>query len=104
MMGKKAGGDKWTRIIGLFKLLKGVLLAALAIGLLKLFHKDLEESVKGWIQRLNMDPNNHLFQRVIGKLGGLDSHKLLLYTLGTWFYSALFLTEGIGLLLLKRWA
>jgi uncharacterized membrane protein (DUF2068 family) len=103
-MGKKGGGDKWVRLIGLIKLLKGVLLLALACGAFKLLHRNLAEELSGWTERLNMDPNNQVFQKVVGKLGSMDSHKLLLYTVGTLFYSALFLIEGIGLLLLKHWA
>jgi uncharacterized membrane protein (DUF2068 family) len=100
----RMGGDKWVRIIGLFKCLKGLLLVAVASGGLKLLHKDVAEEVTRWIERLNMDPNNHLFRTVLGKLGDFDSRKLLLWTIGTLFYAALFLTEGVGLLLLKRWA
>ena len=101
---KKGGGNRWIRLIGLFKLLKGILLLALASGILKLLHKDAAETLGGWIQQLNMDPQNQFFQKVMEKVANLDSRKVLLYTLGTLLYSALFLTEGIGLLMLKHWA
>ena len=68
-----------------------------------MLHKDVAQEVTRWIERLNMDPHNHLLQRLLEKLDGFDSQKLLFWTIGTLFYAALFLTEGTGLLLLKRW-
>ena len=103
-MAKKGGGNRWIRLIGLLKLLKGILLLALASGILKLLHKDAAETLGGWIQQLNMDPQNQFFQKVMEKVANLDSRKLVVYTFGTLLYSALFLTEGIGLLMLKHWA
>ena len=103
-MAKREGGDKWVRIIGVFKTLKGALLLAVATGGIGLLHKDLAEEATRWIEGLNMDPNNHWFQTVVQKLGHLDSRKMLVYTIGTFFYAALFLTEGIGLILVKFWA
>jgi len=93
-----------VRVIGVFKTLKGLLLIAVASGGVKLLHRDVAEEVTRWIERLNMDPHNHWFQLIMQKLDNFDSHKLLLYTIGTFFYATLFLIEGIGLLLLKRWA
>jgi uncharacterized membrane protein (DUF2068 family) len=41
---------------------------------------------------------------VLEKLSILDARKLKELSIGTFFYSALYLTEGIGLALRKRWA
>src|SRR5437660_10758768 len=104
MAGKRGKSDTWVVVIGIIKLFKGVLLVAVAIGVVKLLHKDLAEEVNHWIQRLNVDPNNHYLRRVLKKVDGLDAQKLELAIFGTLFYAALFLTEGTGLLLRKRWA
>src|SRR5436305_14861641 len=100
----KREGDKWVRVIGVCKALKGLLLLAVATGGIKLLHKDLADEATRWIERFNMDPQSHLFSAVIEKVANIDSHKLLLYSIGTFFYAALFLTEGIGLMMMKRWA
>jgi uncharacterized membrane protein (DUF2068 family) len=100
----KPGRDKWLLVIGIAKLVKGLLLLALAVGALSLFHKDVATEMTRWIRALNMDPDNRYFQRVLSKGLGLDAKKLSLLTVGTFFYSALFLIEGVGLLLRKRWA
>jgi uncharacterized membrane protein (DUF2068 family) len=104
-MGKEKGkGDKWVMVIGITKLVKGVLLIAMAFGALKLLHKDASEEITRWLQALYVDPNSHLFQKIIGKISGLDTKKLIWASIGTFVYAALFLTEGIGLLMRKRWA
>jgi uncharacterized membrane protein (DUF2068 family) len=96
--------DKWVIFIGIAKLIKGLLLLAVGIGALKLLHKDAAAEVTRWLHRLYADPNGHFFHKVLGKLSGLDTRKLLWGTLATFVYASLFLTEGIGLLLRKRWA
>src|SRR4051812_15095317 len=96
--------DKWLFLIGLAKLVKGLLLLALALGALELFHKDAAAELTRWIQMLNIDPYNKYFQKVMSKVMRLDPKKLSWIAAGTFLYSALFLTEGTGLLLKKRWA
>src|SRR5438045_8349706 len=98
-MGGSKKGDKWVRLIGLLKLLKGILLVFLGIGLLKLLHKDVAEELTRWIDRLNVDPHNHYLRKLLDQVDGLNSRKLEVAGIGTFFYASVFLTEGIGLLL-----
>ena len=103
-MGGSKKGDKWVRLIGLLKLLKGILLVVLGIGLLKLLHKDVAEELTRWIDRLNVDPHNHYLRKLLDHVDGLNSRKLEVASIGTFFYASVFLTEGIGLLLRQHWA
>ena len=104
-MAKEQGRtDRWVAVIGITKLLKGLLLVGVAIGALKLLQKDLGQEINHWIERLNVDPNNYYMRKVLAKISGLDVRQLMLASVGTLFYAGLFLTEGIGLLLRKRWA
>jgi len=96
--------DKWVIVIGALKLLKGLSLVIVAVGLLKLLHKDAGEELTRWIERLNVDPQNHYLRKLLEHVHGLNSGKLALASIGTFFYASLFLTEGAGLLLHKRWA
>ena len=92
------------RLIAGFKLLKGVMLLAVAIGALKLLNESVEGQVRGWLAVLWLDPDNHYIHSVLRKLAGLDNRKLEEISAGSFFYSAILSTEGVGLLLGKRWA
>jgi uncharacterized membrane protein (DUF2068 family) len=92
------------RLIAAFKLFKGLVLFAVGIGAVKLLHKDMPFEVERWADIFRVDSNNHYFQRLLEKFSILDARKLRELSVGTFFYSALLLTEGTGLLLGKRWA
>src|ERR1041384_155083 len=100
--GKSDG--KGLRVIAAFKLVKGLLLVAVGIGAIKLLHKDVSELANHWITELRVDPDNRLIHGLISKLGVMNDHKLEELSIGSFFYAALLLTEGIGLWLKKRWA
>jgi uncharacterized membrane protein (DUF2068 family) len=93
-----------VRLIAAFKLFKGLVLLAVGIGALKLLHKDLGLEVERWADIFRVDPHNRYFHRLLAKVLTLDPRKLRELSVGTFFYSAMDLTEGTGLLLGKRWA
>jgi uncharacterized membrane protein (DUF2068 family) len=97
-------GDKWIRVIALFKLVKAVLLVVVGVGVLKLLHRDVGQVIEHWINLLQLDPDNQRIQNLLLKLWFVDDRKLKEIGAGTFCYAALFLTEGTGLLLRKRWA
>jgi uncharacterized membrane protein (DUF2068 family) len=99
-----AASSRGLRIIAAFKLFKGLVLFAVGIGAAKLLHKDLAFEVERWADIFRVDPNNHYFRRLLEKFLTLDDRKLRELSVGTFFYSALQLTEGTGLLLRKPWA
>jgi uncharacterized membrane protein (DUF2068 family) len=96
--------DRALWLIGGFKLAKGVLLAAVGIGALHLLHKDVADVVAGWFEQVHVDPDNRYADRVLTRLLSVDDRKLKTISVGATCYSALLLTEGIGLLLRQRWA
>jgi uncharacterized membrane protein (DUF2068 family) len=91
-------------LIGLFKLFKASLLIAVAVGAIKFLHKDLASSVMHWVRVLHVDPDNRFIHRILPRIFRLTPKQLKELSLGTFFYAALFATEGIGLLLQKHWA
>jgi len=91
-------------LIGLFKLLKGLLLVAVGIGALKLLHKDVAAVAEHWVRILRVDPDNRFIHRVLTKVFAVSPRQLRELSIGTFFYASLLLTEGIGLLLRKHWA
>ncbi len=103
-MTKQRAHGRGLRLIAAFKLLKGLALLALGIGALKLLHKDVEALFVHWINIFQVDPNGHYVRLLLAKLPILDERRLKELSAGTFIYSGIFLTEGVGLALGKRWA
>jgi uncharacterized membrane protein (DUF2068 family) len=91
-------------VIGLFKLLKAVLLVIVGIGAFRLLHQDIAGTVLHWTQILRVDPENRYIHGLLVKVLRVSPRQLRELSFGTFFYAGLFATEGIGLLLHKRWA
>jgi uncharacterized membrane protein (DUF2068 family) len=90
-------------LIAAFKLLKGLALFAVGIAVQILARQDALEA-QTWADLLRIDPHNHYLHRLLERIPDIDAHKLHALSIGTFIYSALFFTEGIGLFLRKRWA
>jgi uncharacterized membrane protein (DUF2068 family) len=91
-------------LIALFKLVKGILLVAVGIGALGLLHRDVANTVLHWVGILRLDPDNRLIHSLLIRVVGINSKQLEALSAGTFIYAGVFLTEGTGLLLRKRWA
>lgn len=91
-------------LIAAFKLFKGLALLAVGVGVLRLLHKDAAAEMERWADLFRVDPDNLYIHRLLERFSNLDDRKLKELSVGTFFYSALLLTEGIGLSLGKRWA
>lgn len=92
------------RIIAAFKLLKACSLIALGVGALKLLHRDVAAVVEHWINMFQVDPRNHFINLLLTKLSNFDDRRLKALSVGTFIYAGIFLVEGVGLTLQKRWA
>ena len=91
-------------LIAVFKLLKAALLIAVGFGLHRLLHGDAGEMLRHWAHAVRVGPENRFIHLVIRKITGLSERQLHALNVGTFIYAAVFLTEGIGLLLRFRWA
>ena len=96
-------GNRTIKIIGAFKLIKGLLLIALALGAFTLLKSNWENALTVLTRNFRVDPSNKHFRWLMTKVVGL-SPKLPLILTGTLLYGTLFCTEGLGLIMQKRWA
>ncbi|MBS1800754.1 MAG: DUF2127 domain-containing protein [Acidobacteria bacterium] len=96
--------DRGLLLIGLFKLGKALLFFALGIGAIHLLHKDLADEVLKLITALKFDQESRFVNLLLEKVDLIDAHRLKQIGFATFAYSALALTEGIGLVLEKVWA
>ena len=103
-MTEQIAHDRGLRLIAAYKLLKSLALLALGIGALNLLHKDVAAVAEHWINIFQVDPHSHYIRLLLAKLSIVDDQRLRELSAGTFIYSAIFLTEGVGLALGKRWA
>ena len=92
------------RLIAIFKLVKAALLLILGFGILHLVHTDATTMLDHWIARLGLDPGNHWVDLALSKAANTTPKTIKELGAGSFIYAALFLTEGTGLWLQKRWA
>jgi uncharacterized membrane protein (DUF2068 family) len=92
------------RLIAVFKLLKASSLIVVGIVSLKLIHGDLASALGHWVAALGLDPGNRYVDHALQRAANVSPGKIEDLGLGSLFYASLFLTEGIGLWLMKHWA
>jgi len=96
--------DRALKWIGGVKLFQALVLLIVATGILSNIHNDLQASVVRWAHRLHFDQDNHFFSLLLEKLGLVTQQQLKQLTWLTFIYAIVFLAEGIGLMMKKRWA
>ncbi len=102
--GEHAHRDRGLLLIGLFKLCKSIFFFLVGIGAIHLVHKDLGDVAMHIVQKLPLDPQGHLVSLLMLKVDLVNPMRLREGGFLALAYSALSLTEGIGLLLEKVWA
>ena len=96
--------DRGLLLIGLFKLAKSIFFFCIGMGAIHLLHKDLGDVVMRVAVALKFDPESRFVSLLLNKVDLIDVHRLKLISLGTFAYSLVALTEGVGLVLEKVWA
>jgi len=104
MGSRKIKNPRLLLLIGAFKLFKGFVLIAVGIGALRLLNKNTAAEVHHWVNAFRVDPAHHYIHRLFERLPMINEKMLRQLSVGTFFFAALFLVEGAGLLLRKRWA
>ncbi len=91
-------------VIGIFKLVKATLLLVVAFGAISLLNVNIREDAMRIVTHISGDSHFRFLRNISRLVGVVDERRIELVSLGSFFYAALFTTEGIGLLLQKRWA
>jgi uncharacterized membrane protein (DUF2068 family) len=87
-----------------FKLLKGTLLLALALGVYSLVDDDLPAQFGRLLRVVRIDPERQFFEDLAAQLALVPAATVGWVATGTLFYSLFSLVEGVGLTLRLRWA
>lgn len=96
--------DPVLRTIGVLKLFKAAALITFGIACFHLIGHDVAHDLRRWIAELHLDPGNRYLVRLVGSFDGANAHMLEKLGIAAMCYAALFLVEGIGLILRKIWA
>lgn len=96
--------DRGLLLIAIFKLFKSVFFFFLGVGALHLMNKDLSDEVQRLARELRFEPESRVVALVMDKVDLIDAARLREIGFATFAYSAIALTEGVGLWLEKQWA
>jgi uncharacterized membrane protein (DUF2068 family) len=93
------------RLIAIFKLVKAITLVLLGIGALHLVRDNHAAATLTHLAReFGFNPGGRYLDHALAKVANLPSKDFKDLGIGSFVYAALFLTEGTGLWLKKRWA
>jgi uncharacterized membrane protein (DUF2068 family) len=93
-----------VRLIGVFKLAKGLLSVAAAVSVFDLIHKNLGDVILEWARDLHIDPGHKIVQDLLVKALTVTKRDLFVLGLVLVAYAVMFTIEGVGLVLVKHWA
>lgn len=100
---KGSSRGRLLRVIAVFKFLKAALLIALSVGALRMLHQDMAERAEHWLRALRMDPGNRYVEMALARVSNLTPEQIKKLGLVGLIYAGLFLLEGTGLWLQRRW-
>ena len=99
----KTSHDRVLRAIAVFKFFKAATLIALGVGAFRLMHKDVGGLMEHWAQAMRLDPGGRWLDMALAKASSVRPDQIKKLGLGSFLYAALFLAEGTGLWMEKRW-
>ena len=91
-------------VIAVFKVVKGLLLFLLGLGLLKLMHAEIATLFSLLIEVLHLNADSRFIHTLVLKVDALQPNSVLLAGLISLGYAGMLLVEGIGLWMELTWA
>ncbi len=91
-------------VIAGVKVLKGVLLLIIGLGLLKLIHAEIPTLFSQLLEALNLDDHSRLIHEIVLRVDALEPQNVLTMGVVSLAYAGLLLTEGLGLWFERAWA
>ena len=91
-------------VIAVFKVVKGLLLLLLGLGLLTLMHAEIATLFSLLIEALHLNADSRFIHALVLKVDALQPNSVLLAGLISLGYAGMLLVEGIGLWMELTWA
>ena len=92
------------KFIAGLKILKGVALAAISLGIFRVAHRNLDDLANQLILFLKISPENHYARLLLEKAGLVKPGSMFRAGVISSIYSSILLLEGLGLWFGARWA
>jgi uncharacterized membrane protein (DUF2068 family) len=95
--------DRILLLIALFRFGKAALLIAAGVAAFELLRPEATNRVAQWVAQIPMETAQHFGQRALEWLLRGGPHRVQLLGVSAFAYAALFVTEGVGLWLQRKW-
>lgn len=102
--GKSNRGPVGFKLIGGFKVACAILFAGVGVGLFRLLGHDVGDVLHHAAATLRLGAGSPFVDNLIAKASGVSPGRLQTLGVVTFLYAALYLVEGVGLILNRRWA
>ncbi len=96
--------DNGIWLIAVFKLAKGLLLLAIGLGVATLLREDVAATLTHWANVFWIARESRYLQALVYKVAAFDHRTFKITEISSFVYSAVLLTEGVGLMMQQRWA
>ena len=91
-------------LIAVFKVVKGLLLLLVGLGLLRLVHAETATLFSQLLEALHLNAESHILHALVLQVDALRPERLLTVSVVGMIYAGLLLTEGLGLWFERSWA
>ena len=96
--------DLGITLIAVFKFVKALLLFTIALGALGLVRGGVPHASERLLSMLSSGTERRVTQAALSRITSMGPTRIAALGVGAFLYAALFLVEGIGLWLQRRWA
>lgn len=93
----------FLRVVALYKFVQTAVLIALGLATMRLVRPEAVASFEQWVQDLPVGSVQHIAERFLNWISG-PTNRVVILVAALFGYALLFLVEGVGLWLKKRWA
>ncbi len=91
-------------IIGSLKIVGALLLLALSFGIFQMLGRVRGDTMEHYVRNMHIDTDNRFITNMLAKLSGVSAIQLRRVGVVTFIYATVYLVEGFGLIMAKRWA
>ena len=102
-MGQRGRSGVLLRVIAVFKFIKATSLFAVSVGVFRIMHQDLGMRLEHVIRAMRLDPGNRYVETLLVRVSNLSPEQVKRLGVVGVIYAGLFLVEGTGLWLQRRW-